>query len=56
MERIKLAQYYQEFFSWQSKEDIMEIIEEEQVNHAQIKPEDIKTTNEVLGKATSKIH
>ena len=27
LERIKLAQYYQELFSWPSKEDSFEIIE-----------------------------
>ena len=36
-------------------EDLLEIIEENQVKYAQIKPEDIKTTNELLFKATAEI-
>ena len=55
IERVDLARYYQELFAWPSKEDLIEIIEENQVKNAEIKIDDIKKAEKVLGKAKAEI-
>ena len=55
LDRIKLARYYQEIFSWTSMEDMVDIIVNEQVKNAEINSGNLMITEQVISKETTYI-